>query len=849
MHYSDSWLWRAAFVNERNDATKEEQFYFKQRYLAMRDKTAFLVARIGADNPGLTVHDITHLDALWEMASILTKDSVNLNPPEAFVFGGAVLLHDAAMSLAAYPNGLAELKKQLAWRDSYARLTMYLGEQSEAEVSSEEIENLATAEALRKLHAQQAETLPMIAWKGSGGHEEFLIDDPSVRNFYGPKMGQIAHSHWWPISKVEEELSHDLGPLGGRTENRISLIRIACLLRVADAMHLDQRRAPPFLGKLVAPQGLSANHWAFQERMAVPFIESQALVYSAAPSFELDVAEGWWLAFDAISVVDRELTEIDHLFQARGLKRLRANRVKGAATPIDLSRYVKTEGWVPVDGVVRVSDVPKIVSSLGGSKLYGNRPAAAIRELIQNAADAVDARRRLQNRPDDWGCIFIAIEKREDEFWLVVEDTGVGMSSRVLTGPLIDFGNSLWRSPLGAEEFPGMQAAGVSAIGKYGIGFFSVFMLGAKVRVTSRRYDQSSDSVRVLEFRNGLESRPILFIPKSDASPVDGGSRIEVKLTRDPFKKGGLLHIREYPEQMTSLKQLIASLAPNVNVEIVVREKNKHVSVVRPNDWLDLSEARFIARLTGANPAKAGVNKNSRLRTLVGPDHMIYGRAMIETSFWGSGAEGCISVGGLRASSVSMIRGVLTGRESTASRNEAYALAPPAVLASWATEQAALIAEAELDGEDKARGAVIVLKFGGDVGKLPIARWRGEWMTADELRKNFSKLKVVQAFYEAHVHYDEDIDSCHPKEFSNHFCESDEVFFVPDDLAMISQNTSRVLDLVNEPKRLSHIFREALSDAWQSEISEEEDEVIVGAVLGSDIVRNMVVFQRPEGDT
>jgi hypothetical protein len=33
-----------------------------------------------------------------------------LNPPEAFVFSGAALLHDAAMTFAAYPGGLADLK-------------------------------------------------------------------------------------------------------------------------------------------------------------------------------------------------------------------------------------------------------------------------------------------------------------------------------------------------------------------------------------------------------------------------------------------------------------------------------------------------------------------------------------------------------------------------------------------------------------------------------------------------------------------------------------------------------------------------------------------------------------------
>lgn len=82
-------------------------------YQAMRKRASALVTKIAADLPHMTIHDVTHLDALWEMAAIACGNVVNLNPAEAFVFGGAVLLHDAAMSLAAFPGGVAELKQTI----------------------------------------------------------------------------------------------------------------------------------------------------------------------------------------------------------------------------------------------------------------------------------------------------------------------------------------------------------------------------------------------------------------------------------------------------------------------------------------------------------------------------------------------------------------------------------------------------------------------------------------------------------------------------------------------------------------------------------------------------------------
>src|SRR6202020_1786567 len=115
-----------------------------------------------------------------------------------------------------------------------------------------------------------------------------------------------------------------------------------------------------------------------------------------------------------------------------------ARRVKGAGSPEMLSRTVQTRGWRPVDARLQVSDVPRIGENLGGSKLYGNDPTVALRELIQNAADAVQARRRFEKRAADWGQITVSLLKRDEEFWLSVEDTGIGMSEQILTGPLLD---------------------------------------------------------------------------------------------------------------------------------------------------------------------------------------------------------------------------------------------------------------------------------------------------------------------------------------------------------------------------------------------------------------------------
>ncbi|MEZ2132876.1 MULTISPECIES: hypothetical protein [unclassified Sinorhizobium] len=123
MSFERTRLYSEAFLQDHQDFTPAEQEFFKQHFFSMRERVEPLVARVLKDMPGYTVHDITHLDALWETASLVAGDDLSLNPPEAFVLGGAILLHDASMTLAAYPGGINDLKNLPEWRDFVAIAT------------------------------------------------------------------------------------------------------------------------------------------------------------------------------------------------------------------------------------------------------------------------------------------------------------------------------------------------------------------------------------------------------------------------------------------------------------------------------------------------------------------------------------------------------------------------------------------------------------------------------------------------------------------------------------------------------------------------------------------------------
>ena len=303
-------LYRRAFIEARTDCTVEEQRFFQENFREMRARVIPLVEKIQRDMPDYTVHDITHLDALWEMGSLLLTKEGDITPAEAFVFGGAVLLHDAGMTIAAYPGGLPEIERTIEWQDTIACLA-----QEQPKLTKAEITRQAIPTALRQLHAKAAESLALNSWKDEHGKEQYLIERSELRSFYGRSIGLIAYSHWWPVHKVGEHFSNALGAYPKDCTTTVDRLKVACLLRLSDALHIDRRRAPPFQRTLLRPEGPSADHWTAQEKIAKPRLEGDEIVFSSGDAFPRSESSAWWLLFEMIAGIDKELRDVDALLR------------------------------------------------------------------------------------------------------------------------------------------------------------------------------------------------------------------------------------------------------------------------------------------------------------------------------------------------------------------------------------------------------------------------------------------------------------------------------------------------------------------------------------------------------
>ena len=318
------------------------------------------------------------------------------------------------------------------------------------------VEREAIEQVLRILHAKQAENLGILKYTNqNSGDECYLIEHHDMRSRYGLLIGRIAHSHWWSVSKLRKEFQEMLGAAPGYPPTwTVDPLKIACLLRVADACHLDERRAPRFKEMILKPNGVSELHWRFQSHLQIPLVEDQKLIFTSTSPFSIEESNAWWLCHDALKTADEELRKVDSLLRETKRKPLLANRIAGINDFKDLSELVTTNGWTPVDTRIRVGNVVSLVGKLGGFQLYGHDLSLPLRELIQNASDAIRARRIIENREEKWGQIAIRLGEDNEGNWIQIADNGFGMSQAVLTGPLLDFGSSYWESTLVTQEHP-----------------------------------------------------------------------------------------------------------------------------------------------------------------------------------------------------------------------------------------------------------------------------------------------------------------------------------------------------------------------------------------------------------
>jgi hypothetical protein len=720
-------LW-APLESAADDDDGEAREHLRAELRAMRGRASRLASRIEADLPEFTVHDGSHLDALWGVADLVVGGAAVLTPAEVFVLGAAILIHDLGLAVAAYPGGRAELRTLPAWTDELGMtLRAHLGRAPSAgdfEHASAEQRLSADQAVLRQRHAEQAESLGTISWTDSG-EILYLITSDDLRRGYGHVIGQVAASHWWSVDELQDRLPPPMGAISGIPSAwTVRPILLACILRCADAIHLSADRAPTWsrLGRVLGP--VAQLHWDFQERLTQPQRDGERLVFTSTAPFTPDEADAWWLCCDALRVADRELRDSDVLMTDSQLPRFEARSVRAVDDPVRLAEFVRVQGWVPIDARVEVSDVSRLIAKLGGRALYGYQAdVVPIRELIQNASDAELARQSLESEHESR--VVLRCGSDSSGGWIEISDEGMGMPPRVLSGALLDFGRSLWDSPELPVVAPGLASTQFRPTGQFGIGFFSVFMWADRVRVSSRARGASASDTWVLEFAHGLAGRPLLRRADAGERMAATGTVVQVWPVRGPL---GGAHLGD-SDRLTQLANICYRLCPALPVNLWLDAGDDIHPLVAANDWLTIDGAALVRRCSNVGVSdEDALRLGPALRLITDDDGRVVGRIALDSGH----GHGVFAYGGLRVASSGAIAGVLEATGVDAARNQGHAQLAREQAAAWATDQALRLSK-EVWPILQPGQASVVLELGGHPGPLKVASNGQAMLSLDEI--------------------------------------------------------------------------------------------------------------------
>lgn len=367
--------------------------------------------------------------------------------------------------------------------------------------------------------------------------------------------GLIARSHGMPVRGCLDYLALHYHR---REFARIHAVYLMTLLRIADHLQIQAQRAPAIVFQYRhIPSSRSTLEW--QAHNAITNIththdDPESIEIQAQPQDVrtfLRLRE--WLAGIQKELDDSwaVLGETYGLHPRLGSLGLILRRVRSNLD--DPLQFAKHVNYIPSQVELTVAR-PDLLKLLVGP-LYDNIPSIGVRELVQNAVDAVREREFLQAKHaelrgaglrEQKSDVEVFIGKPDDQgsSWLKVSDRGAGMSLDTLRDYFLTAGASFRDSDTWKRDFAG-DVAGESRVlrsGRFGVGVLACFLLGSRVEVATRHIRADHG----YKFSMTLTPEP-LEILRDDTLRVGTSIRVEISeaVRRELLEAGARVSIPE----------------------------------------------------------------------------------------------------------------------------------------------------------------------------------------------------------------------------------------------------------------------------------------------------------------
>lgn len=475
-------------------------------------KCTDLLAKVNSCFPHFTNHDISHsyrvADAMFE----LLPDSVEkYSNAELVIMLYVAIMHDLGMVDNSFdPKTPEEL------------------------------------ELIRKKHHIRSQKI--ISDKELFEDDYFLIDGINLRN----EIANISRSHNESVEWIAQNI-RDHKSIGN---DEASPQFISFLLRIADLIDFDNQRTPLIIYKFFKNEfkkdeyKISDEEWSKQisitnfnhvkadKKNKICKIVFDAEVYSASVCRNL---------FKYFKYIEKELSEISNI-------KLCDDRYTFHIDP-KIEQNIDQNGFM-VKPLIQYVDYLSIAHILIGENIY-DKKEHALREIIQNAMDAVLLMKEIKNDP----CYIPKIKVSANSDTLSIEDNGIGMTQDVIENYFLCIGKSFYNSKDYNYNY--------KPISHYGIGFLSSYLLSNKIAVKTSSYKNSNKQISL---KLTKDDEYVVFSEQTIDIPRHG-TTIELSLA----------DVLTVFRSKDALKEYIEEIFVNPNISFTFDDGNQGEQTIQTN--------------------------------------------------------------------------------------------------------------------------------------------------------------------------------------------------------------------------------------------------------------------------
>ncbi|MBE8524788.1 ATP-binding protein [Amycolatopsis sp. H6(2020)] len=420
--------------------------------------------------PDYTLHDRQHADNVIKLIEqLLGQDVTKLTPLEAGMLILAAYFHDIGMVYTR--EEVDTLLQEQDFRDYLDQHpSAYVRVAQEGKPPEDVILDYCRARHADRVSEHLYQLDPeKLAWRGLN---------------FAEALATVCKSHNEPLDELRaERFATDF--LTG-----CDLRLCAILLRTADLLDFDQSRSPVAvyehlrLEEAEGSRRISRTEW--EKHMAsIGFVFPD----ERTPGYSVKlIARPQQPAVE--NAIRRFLDVVeDELRGCRVVLDFCAPRWRSLVLPATVDRRdIVSQGYRWGDYRF-ILDRHAILQLFMGDRLYANS-YVFIRELLQNAIDACRLNAYLQDLdPDEMEVRISAWEDEVGNYWLRIDDNGVGMDQHIIEKYFLGVGRSYYSSDELKAEILRKQKPqrNFVSISRFGIGVLSSFIVGDRIEVSTRR--------------------------------------------------------------------------------------------------------------------------------------------------------------------------------------------------------------------------------------------------------------------------------------------------------------------------------------------------------------------------